>query len=108
MALQNLANMAQVSRDHSIPFVVVMAPSQFGLDSKQPAASEPQRILQRFATEHDVMFVDLNEEFRRYIDQRGLETKSLFIDRLHLSEDGHALAASILYEFVTSLDWFGE
>ena len=108
MALGHLANMARVSRENSVPFVVVMAPSRFVLDSKQPAPSEPQQILRRFAEEHDVMFLDLNDEFRRNIEMDNLKTGSLFLDRLHLSEDGHAMAASSLYDFVSSMDWYGE
>ncbi len=72
--------------------MLVSVPPRSQVVEPDPVKS-PQRRLAQFATQYEIPFVDLLDDFTKDADPGGL-----FHDDMHLSESGHARAADVLAE----------
>ena len=90
--LIELEEIRQITDDHGIPLLLVIAPYRFQLNDPQ-GNRQPQDRLIAYARQHDLPFVDLLPLFA---EEKRLG--SLFNDPSHLSSAGHRLAAKKILE----------
>lgn len=100
IALENTQKILEAAADRSVPYILVCTPCESQLPPFATGDRYPQSILKDFAAARGVEFLDLTAAFRARIDEQQLHTESLFLDPLHLSPDGHKLAAELIEAFL--------
>jgi len=78
-------------RTRALPLALVVCP--YALQLERPELDAPQKVLARFASEHALPFVDLLPALLRAARERGWTMQQLFLDGVHPSALGDALAA---------------
>lgn len=90
LTLEEIDQIRETTAEHKIPFLLVIAPYRFQL-SDPDRLRQPQDRLIAYARAHDVMYVDLLEEF-----VRAMPYNPLFKDPSHFSRFGHYVAGHFL------------
>jgi lysophospholipase L1-like esterase len=101
-ALDGLANIVATAKREKIPLAVIVTPFEFQfVDSRSEAF--PQRRFENFARENGLVFVDFLPLLQeRFISDRSRSREEFwstyFLDHDHLTAEGHAWLAEILFE----------
>jgi len=92
--LPELARLVAHCRQRKIPMLLVGLP--YTIQLKRPELDAPQRRLAAFAVEHGIEFLDLAPVFRAELEHVGGDLDALFLDALHLTPQGCAVAADAI------------
>ena len=93
-AADDVAEIAALLRERSIPFVVVLCPFEYQLrEPADPESQIPQRVVGGFLTERGVSYIDA----RPYFDA-GRPSMDYFLayDAMHFSALGHRVVADLI------------
>ena len=88
-----------LSKETEVPWVLVLLPWQYQFQRSGP--SIPEERLSSYAHEHGTFYVDPRAAFS------VPKVSGLFVDTAHFSEEGHHLAAEVLYEALRGSDLLG-
>lgn len=93
------AALAALADAHDTPIDIVVFPFEYQLREREEALLEPQRLIRAAAERRGFRVLDLYEPFRRYIEARDMPADALYLfgDPMHLSPQGHALAAAVIH-----------
>jgi len=105
ITLENMAKIQTLARREGLPLAIVCFPYAEQLTPNGIYPTGPQERLAEFAAHHNTPFLDLSPVFQRYYDENGQDRAVLFIDGLHLSPEGHRLAAEAIHAFLVRQGW---
>jgi lysophospholipase L1-like esterase len=92
--LPELARLIAHCRQRKIPVLLVGLP--YTIQLEHPELDAPQRRLTAFAAEQGVEFLDLAPVFRAELERAEGDLDALFLDALHLTPQGCAVAADAI------------
>ena len=98
--LSEVDGIRELAVKNGIPLLIVVTPYNFQLDQPR-RTNQPQRILEKYAGEHGVPFVDLLPDFSTFHEMNP--QVPLFNDENHFSIQGHSLAAAVLSKAIETL-----
>jgi lysophospholipase L1-like esterase len=94
--IQNgLTEAIQLSQEHDFELIFVLFPVNVQVYAQEPGEvdlEKPNRELNEFARQHDILFVDLLPAFRQHAQE------TLFTDHVHLTPVGHDVATEVIYQ----------
>lgn len=101
--LENVRAMAALCRERDLPLLVVLFPYTAQLEDARLDA--PQRVLADFCAAEELPLLDLLPPLRAAAEREGID--ALFLDALHPTERGHALAGAAVAAEVRALGLLG-
>jgi lysophospholipase L1-like esterase len=101
ITLSNLAGIVDIAKKHDVGLLLVAFPYTFQF--ADPAArAQPQHILERFAAERGVPFLDLLPPLAERLQRDNLRPSDVFLDEDHLSPRGAEIVAELIVERIRS------
>ena len=105
VTLRNLTALFALCRERKVPAALVVFPYTFQFEDPDRLTT-PQQILERFAADQSVPFLDLLPPLAGRMDEEGIATNALFFDRNHLTADGNRITAEIIAAWLKEEGFF--
>ena len=105
ITLENMGKITALAHERKLRLMIVFVPHSDQVLRSGPNMTLIQERLAAFAEEAGVPFLDLLPAYRETLHEQDLEIGHLFVDPLHLTPQGHEIAAKRIYQFLVDLGW---
>ena len=107
MTLANVQGVVDFCRGRDLPILLVSYPFAVQLDDPQ-TMSAPQRVLESFAQDNDVPFIDMLPILHEYMTTNEHAPTDLFFDEDHLTRLGCRVVAREIARRILAENWLSE